>query len=450
MGLRAVTACRPTEAAGVDGVERKEPMARQTRSKNSPASGATGNRGCYGDVQRAGSQREPAAVPWLREAETELFYEHAPLGLCILDTELRYVRVNRTLAEINGIPAEGHIGRTVREVVPDLAEEAEARMREVLATGEPVREFEVVGETPSRPGVARSWSESWLPLHGQDGSIVGLSVIVYETTPLRQAEQELRQLTTSLERQVAERTALAELRSRQLQALAVEVIEAGELERSQIAELLHDELQQLLASARLRLDAAARSRGSDKGLAGIDEVLAEALGISARLSHHLSPALLHHVSLRAALEWLTRDMAEQFALEVEMSIDGLDDIAATALTTFLFRAVEELLLNVAKHSGAPRARVTVARLHDRVTVRVEDEGRGFDPEAVTSAGTPVGFGLLKLRERATFIGGSLDVDSEPGRGASLTLTVPLRLEAEGTAAAAAGVLRAANSDGSEG
>lgn len=426
-------------------------MARQTRSRNSPASGAPGTRGRDGDVQRAGSQREPEAVPWIRGAEAELFYEHAPLGLCILDTELRYVRVNRTLAEINGVPAEEHIGRTVREIVPDFAEEAEARMRDVLETGVPVREFEVIGETPSRPGVARNWSESCFPLHDEAGEIVGLSVIVYETTLLRQTEQQLRELTASLERKVAERTAVAELRSRQLQALAVEVIEAGELERSQIAELLHDELQQLIASARLRLDAAARTLGSGDGLAGVDEVLVEALGISARLSHHLSPALLHHVSLQAALEWLARDMAEQFGVEVEMAADGLGGIAGTALATFLFRAVEELLLNVAKHSGAPRARVTVTRLNDHVAVWVEDEGRGFDPDAVISAGTPVGFGLLKLRERAAYIGGSLQVDSEPGRGATLTLTVPLRLEAEDDSAAlAAGVLHTSDGDGSKG
>jgi PAS domain S-box-containing protein len=390
-------------------------------------------------------------VPWIREAEAELLYEHAPLGLCILDTGLRYVRVNRTLAEINGAPAEEHIGRTVREMVPDFGVEVEARMRGVLETGVPVREVEVTGEAPSRPGVARSWSESCLPLHDEAGEIVGLGVIVYETTVLRQAEQELRELTAVLERKVAERTAVAELRSRQLQALAVEVIEAGELERSQIAELLHDELQQLIASARLRVDAATRATGSGDGLAGVDEVLVEALGISARLSHHLSPALLHHVSLQAALEWLARDMAEQFALEVEMAADGLDDLAATALTTFLFRAVEELLLNVAKHAGTPRARVTVTRLNDHVAVRVEDDGRGFDPDSVTSAGSPVGFGLLKLRERAAYIGGSLQVDSKPGRGATLTLTVPLRLEAEDAAdAAAAGVLRAADGDGSQG
>ena len=449
MGPRAVTACRLPEAAGVDGAGRKEPMARKTRAAGTPNGSATQHRGDAG--QAAGGRRWDGAVPWIREAEAELFYEHAPLGLCILDTDLRYVRVNRTLAEINGVPAEDHIGRTVREMVPDFAEEAEARMRDVLETGVPVREFEVTGETPSRPGVARSWSESCFPLHDEAGGIVGLSVIVYETTLLRQTEQELRELTATLERKVAERTALAELRSRQLQALAVEVIEAGELERSQIAELLHDELQQLLASARLRLDAAARTLGSDDGLAGVDEVLAEALGISARLSHHLSPALLHHVSLRAALEWLARDMAEQFALEVEMAADGLDDIAATALTTFLFRAVEELLLNVAKHAGAPRARVTVTRLNDHVAVRVEDDGRGFDPDRVASAGTPVGFGLLKLRERASFIGGSLQVDSEPGRGATLTLTVPLRLDAEDAAdAAAAGVLHTSDGDGSEG
>jgi PAS domain S-box-containing protein len=362
-------------------------------------------------------------------AELESLFESAPVALCILDTDLRYRRVNRCMAEINGLPAEAHIGRTVREVVPDLADQAEAAMRAVLDTGVPVLDIEIGGETASRPGIERSWNESWLPLRLEDGSIAGLNVVAYETTEQRLAEQGLRDLTASLELQVAERNALAELRARQLQALAVDVIEAEEQERARIADLLHDDLQQLLAGARLRLGAAARSPSAASELAAVDELLAEALATSRKLSHHLSPAVLHHAGLRAALQWLARDMAEQLGLEVSLELEGIRDLESSPLKTFLFRAVQELLFNVVKHAGVPRARVVVSRTDGHVTVAVSDEGRGFDFEAVESSGVPDGFGLLKLRERALVIGGRLEVKSAPGRGSRVTVTVPADLAA---------------------
>jgi CheY-like chemotaxis protein len=91
--------------------------------------------------------------------------------------------------------------------------------------------------------------------------------------------------------------------------------------------------------------------------------------------------------------------------------------------------VQELLFNVVKHAGVARACVVVSRTDGRVTVAVSDEGRGFDFEAVESSGVPAGFGLLKLRERALVIGGRLDVESAPGRGSRVTVTVPADLAA---------------------
>ncbi|HSO22337.1 MAG TPA: response regulator, partial [Chondromyces sp.] len=406
-------------------------------SKDPIVDGASGGSSSWEEPVGGRTPREPVPATPPREplagrsdaADLESLFENAPVALCILDTDLRYRRVNRCMAEINGLPAEAHIGRTVREVVPDLADQAEAAMRAVLDTGVPVVDIEIGGETASRPGIERSWNESWLPLRLEDGSIAGLNVVAYETTEQRLAEQGLRELTESLELQVAERNALAELRARQLQALAVEVIEAEEQERARVADLLHDDLQQLLAGARLRLGAAARSPALAPELAAVDELLAEALATSRKLSHHLSPAVLHHAGLRAALQWLARDMAEQLGLEVSLELEEIRDLESSPLKTFLFRAVQELLFNVVKHAGVPRARVVVSRTDGHVTVAVSDEGRGFDFEAVESSGVPDGFGLLKLRERALVIGGRLEVESGPGRGSRVTVTVPADLAA---------------------
>jgi PAS domain S-box-containing protein len=125
------------------------------------------------------------------QAEIELIYDSAPVGLCVLDRELRYVRINQRLAEINGIPAEDHLGKTVRELMPSVAEDIEGRLRRVIETGEPALDVEVVGETPARPGVRRTWIESWLPLKTPDGEVTAISVVAEEVTDERLALAEL-------------------------------------------------------------------------------------------------------------------------------------------------------------------------------------------------------------------------------------------------------------------
>gem|GEM_PF-568519 len=124
-----------------------------------------------------------------RLAEIETLYATAPIGLSVLDRDLRYVRINRRLAEINGVPIEAHLGRTVREVVPDLADQAEVTARRILATGEAVHDIEVGGTTVAEPGALRYWSEQWAPIRDDEGTIVGIAVAVDEITDRMRVEE---------------------------------------------------------------------------------------------------------------------------------------------------------------------------------------------------------------------------------------------------------------------
>jgi len=119
--------------------------------------------------------------------ELEDLYHTAPVGLCVLDSQLRWVRINERLAEINGLPAAAHIGKRVRELLPHLAKEVEPRMRRVLETGEPQTGIEIISETPAQPDVQRSWLESWLPIMDSTGKATGLSIVVEETTERKRA-----------------------------------------------------------------------------------------------------------------------------------------------------------------------------------------------------------------------------------------------------------------------
>ena len=117
----------------------------------------------------------------------------APFGFVFLDRELRYVRINDQLAEINGYSVAAHLGKTVAEIVPTL----EATVREVtariLATGQPVLDHKFTGETARAPGVTRYWNESWYPVQGELGEIIGFSAVVVDITERKQTEAALRE-----------------------------------------------------------------------------------------------------------------------------------------------------------------------------------------------------------------------------------------------------------------
>ena len=123
--------------------------------------------------------------------ELDSVYANAPVGLCVLDAEGRFRRVNRRMAEIDGVPAEAHLGRSIGEVLPDLAEVSEALHRQVMASGRAVLDVEVTGETPAEPGVRRTWLQGWLPLRDPAGQVYGVSVVAEEVTERRRAQAAL-------------------------------------------------------------------------------------------------------------------------------------------------------------------------------------------------------------------------------------------------------------------
>lgn len=139
-------------------------------------------------------------------AELDRLYRTAPVGLGFVDCDLRYVRINDTLAAMNGWPPAAHIGRTPQETLPELAGTLLPICRRVIETGEPAV-MEVHGTTPAAPGVEKDWLINYHRLEDRDGRPLGLSAVVQEITELKDAERALERARLELERRVRERTA---------------------------------------------------------------------------------------------------------------------------------------------------------------------------------------------------------------------------------------------------
>jgi PAS domain S-box-containing protein len=288
--------------------------------------------------------------------------------------------------------------------------------------------YEVTYRIRSRTGEERWVCERGEAVRDPQGRVLGLEGFVSDVTELKRTERALRELTATLEQRVAERTAEAERRARQLRTMAKEVTLAEQRERRRVAQVLHDHLQQILAAAGMQLASLRTAVGTGEARRRLDhtaDLLRECVDVSRSLAVELSPPVLNDGGLVAALEWLAERMHTQYGLTVDLSAPPEAEPAAEEVRVLLFHAVRELLFNVVKHAGVSRAALRLERVDDEaVVLTVADEGRGC-PEDRLAAGT--GFGLSELRGRLELLGGELSFDAKPGIGCHVSLRAPAGL-----------------------
>jgi len=263
---------------------------------------------------------------------------------------------------------------------------------------------------------------------------------IMDITDRMEVERALKSLNETLEDRIAERTAELGQRAGQLRALAAELSQTEQRERRQLAHLLHDELQQLLVASRMHLGhvrRCLRDKELVKMVGQVDGLLDQAITESRSLVAQLSPTVLYERGLAAGLEWLAGQSQEKYDLAVEVEADRGAEPAEEATLVFLFQAVRELLLNVAKHAQAEHAWVRVSRTEDRhLRIEVRDDGVGFDVAEPTGPTADGGFGMFSIRERLELLGGRLEIASSPGQGTQVTIFVPLGEEVAPPASAA--------------
>ncbi|NQU43078.1 response regulator [bacterium] len=258
----------------------------------------------------------------------------------------------------------------------------------------------------------------WANVRLSDSSQIGIGIDVSETK--------------RYETEAVRKHELSEQRALQLQELALELSQTEQRERERLAEVLHDDLQQLLAGARFQLgtllNRPAMNDSGMRSLRRIADLLDESIAKSRNLAHELSPPVLKQGGLTAGLQWLVRQKRHKYAMNVQLKTEGEIEPLSVSIRAFLFRAVQEMLTNVIKHAGTDSATVGLSREGENLCLTVEDQGRGFDPaDLKTSGGSAPGFGLLSIIERTNYLGGTLEIHSEPETGSCFCLTMPMAI-----------------------
>lgn len=317
-----------------------------------------------------------------------------PIGLALLDKDLRYLKVNRSYAERNGIPAEAHIGRTIYEIVPGVAPAVDGFFRTVFLTGNPVLNVEITGEISTNPNVRRTWVENISPVLGDRGEVRAALVAVVEIAAQKQAEERLR--------------------------------EAAAREQMLMQELSHRISNGLNLVATL-LDLEARSAKSDKTRSAFVSASARVRGLGIIHKHLYKP---HQETLvtevRSYLSGLCRDLGEVFLPRTAVAVHAEPGVSLAAHRMIpLGIIVAELVTNACKHSGMPTPAITVdfSGEHDRGVLKVTDEGKGL-PDSFDPASS-VSIGMAVVRSQVAQLKGDIEFGRGATGGASFKVSFPL-------------------------
>lgn len=342
------------------------------------------------------------------------------------DLDTGRVEVYGAVAELFG-SATDHIEQFFHVIHPDDRPAIDRAVRAARDHGTYNAEYRI-----TRPDGSTRWlCSAGAAERDPSGRAVRITGLTRDVTDEKQSEQQLKSINETLEQRVALRTAELHRRTEQLRLVAAELIQTEQRERRRLAQVLHDNLQQLLVAGRMRIGRLVR-RAPDPRVAAdaqqVDQLIAEAIDASRSLTIELSPPILYEAGLVAALDWLARQMQEKHGLDVELRVEDTPEPRTQEVRILLFMAVRELLFNVLKHAGTHHARLIADTADGQVRLAVEDRGVGFDLATLDHAAsgeTRSGFGLFSVRERVQLLGGSFEIRSSRGAGTRSVISMPV-------------------------
>jgi PAS domain S-box-containing protein len=371
----------------------------------------------------------------LRESETRLreqfselenLYRHAPIGLCLHDTEMRYVRINERLAAINGHPASAHIGRTLGEMAPEMEATVGPIIRRVLETGESALDIELQSPAAAEPEITRSWLTSYYPLTSSDGRTLGVSAVVQDISEIKWAEDRARQHLENL----AHVSRLSTM--------------------GQMATGLAHEINQPLATI-TNYAFAGRRKLEKSGTVDtaeihqlFDDLLMQALRAGEIVQHlrafvNKAPQRRTTTSVNTLIRDVLDLMESQFRLNDVRPVPTLD--AGTVHVSADAIQIQQVIVNLIRNAldamatVPPRDRqlaITSTCADKRIEVAVRDSGTGLSSDELahvfeafySTKGEGMGMGLAISRSIIEAHGGRLWAEANPNKGMVFRFTLP--------------------------
>jgi two-component system sensor histidine kinase UhpB len=222
---------------------------------------------------------------------------------------------------------------------------------------------------------------------------------------------------------------------------AGQILSAQEQERKRIARELHDETSQVLTSLLISLALLEQAIEGEEARRRVEDTRAlvhQTLRAVRNLSIDLRPSALDDLGLLPALRWYIKQYQQACGIEVDFTATGLKRRLPAEVEIALYRVIQESLTNTAKHSKARTASVAVSEEQGQVTAHIRDDGQGFDaPAVLRSPWQDRGLGLAGMQERAMLLDGTVKIESQPGQGTSIDVTIPLPITAQAEEDAAA-------------
>ncbi len=333
-----------------------------------------------------------------RTREISGILQYTPAVIYIKDADGRYTMVNSKFETVFGIGSHAVKGKTDNDILaPDIAKQFLENDSRVLKNRQSIQVEEVI----RIDGTTYTYLSTKFPLYDGRKRVTGVCGIATDISALKSAQEQLRRLSGA-------------------------IMAKQEKERAYLARELHDELGQVLTA--LRMEAVwirNRVHHSDPAVAAraltmcdlIDKTIEEVRSLAIRLR----PGVLDHLGLVEAIEWYTADYERRFDVACVFEHEKYPEIRGNVATA-AYRITQEALTNVARHASATRAQVVLKIKNGCLVLSIKDDGKGFNADAL---GEGEGLGLTNMSERAKLVGGSMDIQSQPGKGTSISFKVPI-------------------------
>ncbi len=342
--------------------------------------------------------------------QLQAILDHSPVSIWLKDLEGRYLKVNRQFEKNTGLSEKEILGKTDMQIFPS---ERASRFWEIDQTIVQTRQAYESDEISDRSDGIHTEHVFKFLLTTPKGKPYALCGIATDITQRKQAETILQETSQRLE-----------IQQQELRSLAAQLLTAQEEERRRISRDLHDDVNQRLALLSLKLQAVRDGLPEHHLVTPMIQELYESVANLSDDIRHLAyqyhPSILDDLGLGSALRSLCEDFEKWEGISVTCELpDGARKVSQ-GVGTCLYRVVQESLRNISRHAQASAVHLILREDEQEITLSIQDNGQGFEVDGLLSRG----LGFVSMRERVRLVGGTLLVESQPGHGTTVKVSIP--------------------------